>query len=287
MENAGFPITKVSKLLEDVKKALEEHEYDNAKNLAEKIRTMKEAAFKANDLIQEVKGKMKRYVALSGAFLGGSRGFSETEEVINLAIAAFEREDYETALKRAEDARLTLALEKGEFNLLFFLADYWWAIVISVVLLSVSGVFGYQRYVTATITQKIRNLEKEEETIRKLMEETQVKYFKEKTIGATTFRKTMDQHKKRLSKVRQLRTKLRHKRLRLLKPEKLIKDLEEERKDLVNLLKNLQGDYFVDRKISKAEYDEQQKAYNERLAEIEGEQLTLETKLSKKGEMRK
>jgi len=281
MEDAGFSTAKISKILEDAKNALEAHDYDNAKYLAETIRTMRQNAFKANDIIQDVKTKMTRYVALSGAFLGGTKGFTETEEVVNLAIAAFEREDYDTALERAEDARLTLTLERGEFNLLFFLVDYWWAILISVILVSVSGVFGYQTYVKASISQKIRNLEKEEEAIRKLMEETQKKHFKEKTIGATTFRKTISQHQKRLPKVRQLRTKLRHKRLRLLKPEKLIEDLEQERKDVIKLLKNLQSDYFVSRKLSKAEYKEHQKVYNERLAEIEDERLTLQTKQSK------
>jgi hypothetical protein len=282
MSDAGFSTTKISKILEDAKKSLDDHNYDDANDLAETIRTMKENAFKANDLIQEVKSKVKRYVTLSGAFLGAPKGFGQTEEVLNLAIAAFEREDYETALKRAEDARLTLTLEKGEFNLIFFLADYWWVILISIALSSVSGIFGYQRYVKVTISQKIKNLEKEEETIRKLMEGTQRKHFEEKTMGEATFGRTMSQYQKRLSRIGQLRTKLRHKRLRLLKPEKIIKDLEEERKDVLNLLKNLQSDYFVEHKVGKAEYNEHQKVYNERLAEIEDESLTLETKLSKK-----
>ena len=58
-----------------------------------------------------------------------------------VAKAAFERGDYELALKRANDAKVTLALETvGRFSLISFLRDYWVELLVIVVLL---GVFVY------------------------------------------------------------------------------------------------------------------------------------------------
>ena len=146
-------------------------------------------------------------------------------------------------------------------------------------ILSVSGLFGYQTYQRTVITQRIINLKKEEDTIRGLVIETQRKRFTEKALGPETFNKIISQYQQRLSKIMKLRIKLRHKRTRILKPQDVVKDLEEERKEIANLLKELQKGYFVKRDISKTEYSEQTRVYNERLAEIEDEQMVLETKM--------
>ncbi len=96
------------------------------------------------------------------------------------------------------------------------------------------------------------------------------------------FEKNMDHYNKRISKIRKSRLRLRHKRAGLLRPKEQIKDLEKEKKELINFLKRVQKDYFVNKKITKIEYEEQSKAYNHRLAEIENEHLTLEIKHHKK-----
>jgi hypothetical protein len=292
MEKAGFPVVETSKLLEQAKQALSGHDYDGAKDISDEIEASKENAFNAYNTMQELRSKISTYrsiskifnksVPVTGLFSFPTR-FSETENVVNLAQAAFEREDFATALQRTKDAQMTFALERGNFNLIYFLVDYWWEIILSVAVLSISGIFGYQIYIKSTITQKITNLKKEEDNIRKLIIETQKKHFKEKSIGVETFHKNMSQFQNRLSKIMQSRVELRHKRTRLLKPQKVIKDLDEERKEIENLLKNLQKDYFVKHKVSRAAYEDQAKVYNERLAEIEDEQLTLETKLHMEG----
>ena len=288
MTNAGFPTEKVSKLLDQAKKALENHEYDDAKGLIENINEIRGTAFEANSIMQEIKSKIKTYgsitgvftrLKITGAFISIPTRFTETEDMVNLAQAAFERGDFDAALQRAKDAQMTFALEKGEFNPIFFLADYWWAILMSMGILSVSGLFGYQTYQRAVITQRIINLKKEEDTIRELMIESQRKRFTENVLGPETFNKIISQYQQRLSKIMKLRIKLRHKRTRILKPQDVVKDLEGERKEISNLLKELQKGYFVKRNISKAEYSEQTRVYNERLAEIEDEQMVLETKM--------
>jgi vacuolar-type H+-ATPase subunit I/STV1 len=137
------------------------------------------------------------------------------------------------------------------------------------------------------ISERIRNLEKEENSITKLIADAQNKHYKEGSIGMETFNAIMSQYTTRISKIRQLRIRLRHRRVRLLKSSEVLKDLGEERKDVIDMLKKIQNDYFVERKISKDAYNKQTKIYNDRLSEIEDEQLTLETMLARKGNFKR
>ncbi len=286
MEALGFPVYRISKLMGDAKRALDSHDYETAELISKEIRSMKQKAVEADSLLKDLREKTKN---IMDSFKGGVEGtnmitgavvstipkrFTDTIELLNLAQASFEREDYETALQRLGQARLTLALEKGEFNLFLFLIEYWWLILLSSIFLSVTGTVSYQSYSKAVISQRLRSLGKKEDALREDMKDTQSRYFKEKFTGLGTFRNLMVEYQKRLSKIRQVKTKLRHKRIRILKPEKLIINLEEERKEITHLIKSLQTDYFKKGNISKKEYKEQSKLYYERVAEIEDELLT-------------
>ena len=272
LSNAGFKTTKISRILEDAQEALEDHDYESAKELCDGIETMKENAFLANDLINQVKNSIEN---------NPSRSFNETQAILNLAIAAFEREDYETAFLRAQDAMKAMELETREFDLAVFIFSYWWAILSSVIVATVVGVFLYQRIMVATITRRIRDLGREEENIGKLMVEAQKKRFDEKTISSGDYRRIMNRHQKRLTEIKSLGTKLRHKRVRLLKKGEILKDLDGESSSIMDLIKSLQENYFKKHVITKNAYDGHMKSYNERLAEIEDERLTLETMLAK------
>ncbi len=284
MSNVGFPTGKVSKLLDEARAALEENNFDRANKLIEEIRREKETAFEAYMLIQEVRTKASSYISITGAFLGVARGFPETEELANLAMAAFEREDFATALERAKSAKLTLALEGQEFSFVFFLVDYWWLVLTNAALVSAAAFFGYRRYVSVTISQRIINLEREENNVRKMMREAQVQHFQRKLIGPGRFKKAMRNYERRIAKIVQLRLKLRHTRARLMNPQKLLEDLKKESNEITNILKRLQREYFERRTIGKSSYDEQVKVYQGRLSEIEDERMTLETQTSQEEE---
>ncbi len=283
MKNAGFRITKVSKLTDEAKKSAEGHDYEKVKNNAESVRISKDAAFRTYDSIQKIRGKIKGYASVTGAFLGIQKNFPETEKLVNLATAAFEREDYEAALNRVNDAQLTMEIEKGEFRLLYFLSEFWWAILLVLAFLFVAWLFIYKLYMKSLIANRIRNLGREEENIVNLIKETQEKRFREKGIDAATFRKAISQYQSRLAKIRQVRVKLRHKRLKLLKTRDLMADLNEEREEIISLLKSTQERYFIKGGMSKAEYNGHSNILNERLAEIEDEQMTAEMMAAKKG----
>ena len=66
----------------------------------------------------------------------------------------------------------------------------------------------------------------------------------------------------------------------------LLKDLGKEKKAITKEIKKIQEKYFVARTISKREYDDLKNSYEDRLAEIEDEELTLkkmQNKTVKKG----
>jgi len=273
----GITSTRLLALLAEAEKGLAAHDYDGVKSIAETVNEIKEIALVANNLLQGVKNRMVLYKATLGILLQASPdAFSETQALLNLATAAFERGDYETAMQRVSDAQLIMALERSDYSTLFFFIDHWLALLLISAVVGIEGIWGYKRYMMQTISRRIQNLHKEEETLARLMKEAQQAYFAKKSIGPDSFHGSMNQYQKRLSKVKQLINQLRHKRLHLLKPHHILRDLESERADVTGRLKAIQTKYFVSKTIGKKEYGLQTKVYNERLAQIDDELWSVE-----------
>jgi len=282
MQEAGLPTDRISKLLEEAEEALKNNDYERAKELSDQIIQMKDNAFESIALMEQIKEDMNKYTSTTGALLGISKEFPETQELLNLAQAAFERGDFETALLRLRDAQMTLAIEGGEYSLFYLLVDYWWLILLLLGLLFFGLIFGRRMYEQSTITQRILGLEKKEQTIMDLMKKNQEKYYKKKSIGTSTFHKAKQQYEDNLTKLKKTLTELRHKRIGILRPENVIKDLGDERGDVINQMKELQKSYFIHGEVSRAEYMEQTEVFNERLAEIDDEELTTEELIAQK-----
>lgn len=277
MESAGFPTSRVKKHLTKAQQALNARDFEDVVSFTDLIQEMHAFSFEAFTLIEEVKGILSPQpgLGITGAALG-TQDFSQTETIIKLAEAAFDREDFETALSRAKDAKLSLAVEQGEFDPLVFLFSYWWAITIVAVLTSAIGTVGYHQHVRGSISTRIRDLQREEDTIRRLMKRTQEDYLTKKTIGTDTYHQIINQHQARLTKARKERTKLRNKRVRLLAPQRVMRDLDKEYKEVLAQLKRAQIDYLKEGTLSRDAYQEEEKQLNERLAEIEHERTVIE-----------
>lgn len=276
MLEAKFPTTKMEKLLEEAKKALEERDYKKVKELTEEISLMRENAFEANKVINEVKEQIK---------ISEERGINmdEAKKLLNLALAAFEREDFEVALQRAKDAQLTqVLLSKGKFNILWFLKTYWWAVLIAILVLSISGKIIQRRMVVVMIERRLEDLSKEESTINNLKIELQEKTFKGKKLSTTEYYKQMYNYEKRLSEIRQIRAKLRSKRARIIRISNEIEILNKENEETIEKIKELQNAYYNKKTINKKQYERRKEEYKLRRAEIEESIILLETKLAKK-----
>jgi hypothetical protein len=282
LREANLSVSKLEQLLSKGENELNKNNYEQANGLAQQIIDDKDSALETLDLIDNIRTKIRASKSLSSKLTGIGKKYSETNNLILLAKAALERGDYVTALQRIKDAEFTLAIEGKEFRVLFFLIDYWWAIILGSVLFGLLFIFGHQKYQALTVTNKIKNLENEETTINNLIKETQTKHFTKQTLGSTMFQKTMKHYEDRLAKSRQQVIQLRHKRVGILHPSKLQLDLIQERETVMVQLTRLQKKYFQYGKVSKSTYERESKVYQQRLAEIESEQLTLEMKLQKK-----
>lgn len=308
MNKKGYGTTKVERLLNDAETKLKNNRNKEAQDLLDEIFAMNADADKAYDLINNLKSLLEdpskdyslftgnavqeldftseqnlsftnttdRYA--DGSFfdlsIGKSKFTSQSiEETLNLAIIAFQREDFKLSEERANNALFLLVLErKGNIALFFYL--YWHYILVVLVLSIALFWVGFNVYKKVRITQKILDINREEDNIRKLISNNQRDYFSGK-ISHFNFEKIAEQHVNKLSKLNNERIKLRNKRVKLLRPEEIRKELELERKDIEKNIMKIQEEYYKSGKISVDEYRIQFNILNERLAEIEDESTLL------------
>jgi len=276
MQESGIPISKALKLLEEAKENLKNRKYQSAYDLTNQIERIKENAFSADLLIFEIKSK------ISSAEEKGLQ-VEETKRLLNLAIAAFEREDFSTALQRAKDTQLSIVIEtKGKINLLRFVIVYWFPLLVVLVGLFIGSYFLRKKLSLVIISRRLNDMQKEEVTINDLMKETQNKYYKEKKINTTEYHKLMYNYEKRLEEVSQSISRLRSKRVGIIEISNEILNLKKDDENIIKLIKNLQDDYFNKRKISRKVYQKRSEQYKIRRIEIEKSMALLEAKLAKK-----
>lgn len=296
MKNAKFNTGEVEKLLEQAKLKLSENKNKEAQILSEKILAIKEKAFETDNLISRILEALRNprkmglltgnvpkeiidengeVVSINSVITGKAifEGKS-AEDVLNIAIIAFKRGDYDAAQERAKSAQVLLLLErKGNFGLFLYL--YWYFILFGFIAFSITGIFGYRIYQKSSITKKIEDINQEEENIRSLIQDSQKKYFAGK-MSSEQYHRMRDQHQNKLAKLRKQRLTLRNKRIKMLKQQQIFQDLGIEKMQVESEIKKLQEDFYRDKKISEHEYKSQFEILNERLAEIEGERTTLE-----------
>jgi len=306
MKLEGYNIQEVEKLLSFAKDKLDLHQNKEAFDLAEEIIAIKEKSFFVDDLIsriQEAIDNPRKMSLITGnvprEFTDGEgKNFSITSvitgeaifdaqdasEVLQLAIAAFERGDFALAEERAKSAQILLLLErKGNFGLFVYL--YWHIILLCVFAFSFLGVLGFRKYQKFSASRKIEDINVEEENIRDLILSSQKKYFEGK-LSREESDSISQKHQKRLAVIRKDRLSLRNRRIKLLKPQEVLKDLDSERGNVEDEIRKIQTAYYKTRTLSEKDYRLQFEALNERLAEIEGERATLrilEEKEKKKG----
>ncbi len=309
MKKANFSTAQVEKLLPSAEDWLDaKKHYKTSLDLSGEIIKIKETAFESDDLLRRIIGAMqdpKKSNLIVGniirnigsydtqtslrSLLTGNVVFSSDSvgDIVNLGIAAFERGDYVSALERAKQARSLLILErKGNFFLFLYL--YWPFVLVAIFFISGIGVSGWRKYQRESLTKRIVELNKQEDSIRAIMLENQKKYFS-KIIGAWEYHSTLSQQQEELAKVKGLREKLGHMRVKMVMPEQLSQDLESEKDEAEENIKKIQEDFYKSRQMPESEYRTQFNAFNERLAEIEEEKTTLDLleKKEKKPELSK
>ncbi len=276
MLKANFSASNARKLLDEAEAAMASGDYETAKRLAEEISLTMEKAFSTHELLQRIR------LDVSNSELDGLR-VDETKNLLNMALAAFEREDYQTAERRAKDAQLAYALETvGKINYLKLLIDNREIVIISCMAAGIIAVVLHRRLTVIMIGRKLEDLAGEEENISRLMREAQTKTYAKKRMSSSEYRDVMYKYEKSLEQIRELRTKLRARRVGIITASSELYNLTKEDKDVTAAIKNAQKDYFEKRSISKATYSSRMESLKNRKAEIDESLAVLEAKIEKK-----
>ncbi|MBU0615194.1 MAG: hypothetical protein KJ601_03815, partial [Nanoarchaeota archaeon] len=272
MKDEGIPSSKVELLLEQARKAMESKDYGRARDISEQIGQARNDGFKARDLIS----KLRDQIALAE-----DKGVdvSEAKALLNLAIAAYERGDFETAIFRANDAIVTiLLLSQGRLNIIWLLRTYWHYFLLLFGVLLLLGWLVRRRVLIILIKRKLEDLDKEEATIHGLMEDLQRSVFKKKEISVSEYHTQVYNYEKRLSEIRHERDQLQHKRISMYRGEKELLMLNKEDAAVVEKLRRLQDAYFNRKTINHRTYSRKKEEYSLRRQEIENSLALIERK---------
>jgi uncharacterized repeat protein (TIGR01451 family) len=276
MESAGFSTRRLSRLIEEARRAFSQGDYEKAKELGDKIVGIKDMAFATRDMIEELKKNIWEAEVERGLKV------IKTKELLDLALAAFEREDYATAQQRVKDAQMVYSLEtKGKINYVKILLDYWWAFLTALVILAVGAIMGYNRYSLIKIDKKLENLNAEEQNIARLIKETQNKYYVDRTMSRTSYTEAMNAYQKKLAEIKRDRAALRNKRAGIISMSEELESLKKENQNLKEIIKDAQERYYKYGAMRSDEYHSLMEIFWERRAEVEEAIAILEAKLAK------
>ena len=268
MNNSKMVLTEVLSLFEEIKTAYNNLDYISVKNNYEKIKEIKDAAFKSKLIISELNDKITK-AELDGISV------IETKKLFYTSESAFERGDYSLALSRLNEAKLTFAIEtKGEFNLLYLVKNN--------PLKSGASILGFALFVfTASVIirlnlykKKLKTLDEEEKLLLELMKVIQRECFTKNHMSMDEYGQAMIQYETRLSEAIEEKIATEAKIANIMKIKGKKRSLEDERKRLVELVKKIQDDYMNKGTIETRIYENMIKSYSARLAEVE-EELTF------------
>lgn len=275
---AGFSTVYLNNLLKKAQYQLNEKDYDEAFNIANGITMQIDSAFKANQLINEIE---KLILEAKGKLLKTT----ETENALSLVKRAFEREDYITALGRAQETQLTLFLEtRGRVNMLWFIQTYWPFLVIASIIIYLLVLFAYRRIMIAYIGKKIAELTKEEHIIDSLIKAAQSSLLTERKSSAEECLKKIADNEAILNEIMKQKIALKNKRMFLLETDKALADVKKEEQELIEILKESQRRYLVEGKLTRSRFEQIYETEQKRFAELEKEERELKKKLSNKTE---
>lgn len=276
MQSAGFGTKRVERLLEDARSEMSDGDFEAVIEIGEEISKIKETAFSARDEINGLGSIIKDAEEIRGLKV------PETKELLSLATAAFEREDYETALQRVNDAKLVYSSEtRGKVNYAKVLLDNLTAVIAGAAAFVVVAIVVFNRASAAITVRRLKSLDLQEANIIVLMKEAQENYYVEKTLSFAAYKEAVDGFTRKLTENKSERAKLKARRAAVIGPSKELESLKKERKNLEGLLRDAQDRYYNKKTMSKREYHEAMEHYLAMQVDVEEAIAVLETKVLK------
>jgi len=176
-----------------------------------------------------------------------------SQDGLLLAIKELNNENFEVALSKAKEAQLTLILQtKGRVNILWFMKEYWLFLLSGFSLGLIILFILHQRLIVQIISNRIKNLIKEELAIDKIIEHSELEYArncfpkssKYYQIYQSRFMNKIKQYELRLKKIKKLKNNLENRRSDIIKLKKeLYKIKDQERKTILEI-KNAQKAFY-------------------------------------------
>lgn len=234
------------------------------------LKSLYDAAFESKKLIEELT------LAIAEAENNGII-VTDTKKSLYIAEVIYKRGDYVAALAKLKEAKLTYGLEtKGEFNLIYSVKNnpvQAFGIVILAGALGMGGslLFRFQLY-----RKRISILKKEEILLLELMKVVQRECFENNKMSMEEYEEAISQYEKRLGQAIQEKIETETKLSNLFKIKGKALALAEEKKKLIEMIKQLQNDYMIEGKVETRIYENMLKSYTSRLGAVDEEIATAE-----------
>ncbi|MBI2661969.1 hypothetical protein HYX11_00745 [Candidatus Woesearchaeota archaeon] len=209
---------------------------------------------------------------------------SETQRLLLLAKAALERGDYLLAAKRAEDTKITFALETaGKINIISFLKRNWKTILPLAIAIGIIAYFTSLIVRWNIIKKRLKTLRKEEAIILGLIQEIQRECFEHNKLSIKEYQEGLGQYERKLGLAIQQIIQLEITKIYIFKPfHKELTRLEVEKTEITSLIKKTQKAYLSSGNMETRVYENRIKSYIERLSEIEERIAELHAKKIKR-----
>lgn len=263
LDAAGFSTADLAVLLQNAERALTTFDFEQARQNAETIISTAEKITTVHDLLQTLRANLDTAASLGIAS-------QEVENLYTLANAAFSRGDYDRAEERTTTALLTYSLQiSGQVVTARFFHTYGGALAGGLVVLLISILITRRQLTAAFLKHRILSLNKEEQTIKRLISQLQSRSFQEQNISKDEYTLALHDYQKRLAAIDTERSRLKSQRVALLRVGHTHQDLAKQRTHLKRLLRETQREYFEQRTLGKSAYEIRMHSLKKELAEIE------------------
>jgi hypothetical protein len=206
LHELGFGTSYANDTLNEAKLLYDQGHYLAAESLALKVTEIKELTIETESLIDQVDGMI-----YESRILGVD--VSPAEVLFNQVLSAFEIEDYVQANELLTQTINKLDELESESILQAATKKTWYTNIASVILenhiLSIALVLLVIAVMPVThmarksgkIRKKMKDLEKEKDSLSKLVKDLQVKYFSESKISKSEYERTRDYYRKKASEI--------------------------------------------------------------------------------------
>jgi len=274
MQDAGFNTQRTDKLLNEAKNFFDMRDFNKVIEITDRIIGIHDSAFEADTQIRLLRQNTEES-------LRNGINVDEIQNMLALAEAAFLREDYETAIKRVNEAQLSLLIISGKWNAIRFMKNYWWHLSILITVLSVCGVLLKRKAELVIISKRLEDLDNEEDSINELMYEMQKKAYENKSLSVHEYDQQKSIYEKRLSEIRKTRDRMRSRKFKMNRIGDDIERLRAEDQQVIKRIKLLQDCFYRNHSISEKQYKQRMSEYKLRRLELEKSLSILVTKHAK------